>query len=336
ITVTFECFKAGQLIYPGKEYAGEVKIIEIGYPWKKIEEEGLAPNRIYLDKKIAKTLYQPRKGFYHKGKTGHLLVLAGSRGKSGAGYLTALGALRAGVGLVTLASTKSLQLTYSSMLPEALTLGLPESDGEVSGEGIDLLLSALFRKKAIVVGPGFGLGSGAKKLLFALLEKANLPLLLDADALTLISEDLELLKRYSYPKVLTPHPGEAARLLSCEPNEVLKDPLLAINTLIERTLATIVLKGPHTIIASPSGKIYISSIDAPGLAQGGTGDVLSGVIGALMAQGYSAHHASALGVYLHGAAAKLLEETYGPFGFTAVDIAKTIPTVIKKLEEDKN
>lgn len=336
LTITFECLKAGQLIYPGKEYAGEVKIIEIGYPWRYIEEKGLVPKRIYLNEKVAQTLYQPRRGFYHKGKTGHILVLAGSTGKSGAGYLTALGALKAGVGLVTLVSTKTLQFLYSNMLPEALTLGLPEKDGEVSEEGIDLLLSALSRKKAIVVGPGFGLGRGPKKILFTLLEKANVPLLLDADALTLISANLELLKNYAFPKILTPHPGEAARLLSCDPEDILKDPLSAVITLTKLTSAYLVLKGPHTIISSPSGEIYISSIDAQGMAQGGMGDVLSGVIGALIAQGYSPLWASVLGVYLHGKAAKLLQETYGPFGFTAVDVAKTIPRVIKILEEGKN
>ncbi len=334
ITVTFECFKMGQLIYPGKEYVGEIRVIEIGYPWRYLKESERIPKRIYLEEKAARALYQPRRGFYHKGKAGHLLILAGSTGKSGAGYLTALGALKVGAGLVTLASTKSLQSIYSSMLPEALTLGLPERDGEVSEEGIEMVLSALSRKKALVIGPGFGLGEGPQKILFSLLEKATFPMVLDADALTLISSHLDKLKSYPYPKILTPHPGEAARLLSCEPIDILKDPLSAIQKLITLTSATIVLKGPHTIIGGISGEYFISSIDEPGMAQGGMGDILSGILGALLAQGYPPLQASALGVYLHGATAKLLRKTYGPYGFTAKDLAQDLPKIIKTLEEN--
>lgn len=332
-TITFECLKAGLLFYPGKEFACEVRVVEIGYPWQLLKEKGLIPKRHYLDEKVAKALYQPRKGFYHKGKTGHLLVLAGSKGKSGAGYLTALGALRAGVGLVTLASPQNLQPVYCSMLPEALTLGLPENNGEISVEAIPHLLEALTRKKAIVIGPGLGLGEGPEKVLSTLLENTSLPIVLDADALTLLAKNLEVLKNYPHPKILTPHPGEAARLLSCKPQEVLKDLLSAIRNLVALTSAFVVLKGPHTIIASPDEEVYISSFDEPGMAQGGMGDILSGIIGALIAQGYSPLHACALGVYLHGASGKYLRNIYGPFGFTASDLANHLPVVLKNLEE---
>ncbi|MFN4197354.1 MAG: NAD(P)H-hydrate dehydratase, partial [Caldimicrobium sp.] len=332
-TITFECLKAGLLFYPGKEFAGEVKVVEIGYPWQLLKEKGIIPKRYYLNDRVAKNLYQPRKGFYHKGKTGHLLVLAGSKGKSGAAYLTALGALRAGVGLVTLASPQSLQSIYCSMLPEALTIGLPENKGEISEEAIPYLLEALSQKKAIVIGPGLGLGNGPEKVLYTLLEKISIPIVIDADGLTLITKNLDLLKNYPHPKVITPHPGEAARILSCKPSDILKDPLSAIRELIVQTSAIVVLKGPHTIIASPDGEIYISSIDEPGMAQGGMGDVLSGIIGALIAQGYSPLHACALGVYLHGASGVNLKNTYGPFGFLASHLANHIPVILKKLEE---
>lgn len=333
-TITFECLKAGLLFYPGKEFAGEVKVVEIGYPWQLLKEKGLIPKRYYLYESVAQNLYQPRRGFYHKGKTGHLLVLAGSKGKSGAAYLTALGALRAGVGLVTLAGPQSLQPIYCSMLPEALTLGLPEKDGEISDEAIPYLLETLSQKKALVIGPGLGLGEGPEKVLYTLLEKISLPIILDADALTLIAKNLDLLKRYPHPKVITPHPGEAARLLSCKPSDVLKDPLLAVKNLVALTSAIVVLKGPHTIIASPNEEIYISSVDEPGMAQGGMGDVLSGIIGALITQGYSPFNACALGVYLHGASGVILRNSYGPFGFSASQLANQVPVVLKKLEEE--
>lgn len=264
-----------------------------------------------------------------------MLVLAGSEGKSGAGFLTAYAALRTGVGLVTLASTQKLQSLYSSMLPCALTLGLPEREGEVSEDGINELLAALEKKKALVIGPGFGLGEGPKKILFTLIQKAKIPILLDADALTLLKDNLELIKNYPSSKVLTPHPGEAARLLGVRVEDILRDPLQAVETLNELTGAIVVLKGPHTIISSPERAKFISSTDEPGMAQGGMGDVLSGIISALMAQGYAPFQACALGVYLHGASAKYLRESKGPFGFTAIDVADNIPFVLKGLEDEK-
>ena len=334
LTVTFECYKAGHLIYPGKEYAGHLEVIPIGYPWNYLKNNvpELIPKRIYLDEEVARSLYQPRRGFFHKGRAGYVLILAGSQGKSGAGYLTAFGALKAGAGLVTLASTKSLQPVYCNMLPEVLTLGLPEKNGEVSEEAIPFILDALRRKRSLVIGPGFGLGEGPERVLFELLEKIELPLVLDADALTLISKDLSLLKKYSAPKIITPHPGEAARLLKVETFEVLKDPLGTLQELVELTGAIVVLKGPHSLIGEPQGKIFVSSIDEPGMSQGGMGDILSGMIGAFLAQGYSPFEAASLSVYLHGMAGKFLREKLGPFGFTAKDLGKIIPVILKNLE----
>ncbi|MGB9762329.1 MAG: NAD(P)H-hydrate dehydratase [Caldimicrobium sp.] len=335
LTVTFECYKAGHLIYPGKEYSGIIEVIPIGYPWKFLKNNAseILPKRIYLDEEVASLLFRPRRGFFHKGKAGYVLILAGSQGKSGAGYLTALGALKAGAGLVTLASIKSLQPIYCSMLPEALTLGLPEKEKEVSEEAIPLILEALRRKKSLVIGPGFGLGEGARKVLFELLEKIELPLVLDADALTLLSKEPSILKKYPSSKVITPHPGEAARLLKTETLEVLRDPLKALEELIELTGAVVILKGPHSLIGSPTGEIFISSIDEPGMSQGGMGDVLSGMLGAFLAQGYSALEAAALAVFIHGMAGKYLRETLGPFGFTAKDLGETIPKILKILEK---
>ncbi len=333
-TITFECLKIGHLVYPGKEHCGEVKVFPIGYPWKFLKERKpkIIPQRKYLDKVLAKGFFRPRQGFYHKGKSGYLLVLAGSIGKSGAAYLTALAAVKSGVGLVTLASTKSLQSIYAQLLPEALTLGLPEEEGEIAENSLDILLSNLRGKKCLVIGPGLGLGKGPKKVLFSLLETINLPVVLDADALTHLSENLEILKKFSYPKVITPHPGEAGRLLKKETVDVLKDPLRALRELVEATSGIVVLKGPHTLIGSPEGYVYISSIDEPGMAQGGMGDVLSGLIGSLVAQGYPPLDAAALGVYFSGRAGSFLRETLGPFGFTARDVANNLPKILKEIE----
>ncbi len=334
LTVTFECLKPGHLFYPGKEYSGEVEVAEIGYPWRFLLEftKNIVPRKKYLSEDQARELFRPRRGFYHKGKAGYVFILAGSVGKSGAGYLTALGALRAGAGLVTLAGPKSLQSVYSGLLPEILTLGLPEREGEITENSSNLVIEALKGKRCLVIGPGFGLGSGPKRVLSDLLENVSLPVILDADALTILSDFPEKLKDFSYPKVITPHPGEAARLLKKEIREILQDPLDSLSQLINLTGAIVVLKGPHTLIGGPDGEVFISSIDEPGMAQGGMGDVLTGIIGAFIAQGYPPFEASALAVYVHGASGSFLRKTSGPYGFTASEVANYIPKILKKLE----
>lgn len=333
LTITFECLKPGHLFYPGKEYSGEVEVTEIGYPWRFLLEftKDIVPKRKYLNEDQVKEIFRPRRGFYHKGKAGFVFILAGSVGKSGAGYLTALGAIRAGAGLVTLAGPKSLQPVYSGLLPEILTLGLPEKEGEIAEISTALIIEALKGKRCLVVGPGLGLGSGPKKVLMDLLEKISLPIVLDADALSILSDSPEKLKNFSYPKVITPHPGEAARLLRKETQEILQDPLSILSQLIDLTGAIVILKGPHTLIGSPDGEVFISSIDEPGLAQGGMGDVLTGIIGAFIAQGYSPLEASALAVYVHGASGNFLSKTSGPYGFIASEVAKHIPKILKNI-----
>ncbi len=331
LTVTFESLKYGHLFYPGKEFAGKVEVVEIGFP-KHLIRAKYSP-AIYLDKEWAGNTLRPRKGYTHKGKFGHVLIIAGSRGKSGAGLLAALGALRAGAGLVTLAAPESLQCVYSTALPEILTMGLPEtSKGEISKSALELLLKACERKKALVIGPGLGLSDEVKTLLFSLLEKIEVPVVLDADALTLIAEDLNILKKCKASKVLTPHPGEAARLLKTPKEELLSDRLSSARRLTELTFSTVVFKGPHSLVCDFSGKCGVSSIDEPGLSQGGTGDVLAGVIGALLAQGYPPFEAACLGVFLHGYSGILLKEIKGPWGYIATEVANVLPQVIKKLK----
>jgi NAD(P)H-hydrate epimerase len=224
---------------------------------------------------------------------------------------------------------------YASALPEILTLGLPESsNGELSKDAFEDLLKACERKNALVIGPGLGLSEDVKSLLFALLERVEIPVVLDADALTLIAEDLDVLKKCRIPKILTPHPGEAARLLKTSKEELLADRLYYSRRLAELSSSIVVFKGPHTLVCEPSGKCSVSSIDEPGLSQGGTGDVLAGVIGSLLAQGYTPFEAACLGVFLHGYSGTVLREKKGPWGYTATEVANFLPQVIKELKEN--
>ncbi len=332
LTITFELPKIGHLFYPGKEYIGQLEIVSIGFPRKIIEEN--SPTRWYLDFNWAKNIFLPRRGYAHKGTFGHVFILAGSRGKSGAGALCALGALRGGAGLVTLGSTKTLQKIYSSMIPEILTAGLEENEkGEISADSLYEILEIAKNKSVLVIGPGLGLSEEVKELFFELLKNLEIPLVIDADALTLLSENLEVLKFYKAPKILTPHPGEATRLLKVSKEEIMKDRLKYVQKLSEITDSVVVLKGPHTIVYSSDGRCGISSIDEPGLSQGGQGDVLSGLIGAFIAQKYDPFTATCLAVYLHGKTGKYLHETLGPFGYTAKDVADNISKILKELEK---
>ncbi len=334
LTVTFEFPKIGHYFYPGKEHTGELKIVSIGFPRSIIEER--EPKREFIDVDWFEKVFRPRKGYTHKGTFGHVLVLAGSKGKSGAGLLCALGALRGGAGLVTLASTESLQKIYSSILPEVLTSGLEENErGEIAYSNLQKILKLCENKSVIVIGPGLGLSEEIKRLFFELLLELDIPVVIDADGLTLLSENPEFLKSYRGVKVLTPHPGEAERLLKVSKKEILRDRLGYAQRLSELTGAIVVLKGPHSIIFTPDGRCGISSIDEPGLSQGGTGDVLSGLIGAFIAQKYDPFEATCLAVFLHGKAGNLLAKEKGPFGFIATEVANTVPLVLREIKNAK-
>ncbi|QJA06463.1 NAD(P)H-hydrate dehydratase [Thermosulfurimonas marina] len=331
LTATMALPKVGQVIYPGREYVGELRVVDIGMPPRVIEER--APARFYLTRKWAAGCLKGRPPESHKGTFGHLLVLAGSRGKSGAAVLCARGALRAGVGLVTLVSAASLQPLLASYLPEALTWGLsPETpEGELSPECAGEILSRAERMRAAVLGPGFGLSEAAGQLARRLARELPVPTVLDADALTALSGRLEELKEARAPRVLTPHPGEMARLLGLPKEEIQARRLEIAREAARKSHQVVVLKGAATVVAAPDGREAVNSAGNPGLAQGGTGDVLSGLLGALLAQGYEPFEAACLAVYLHGAAGDLLSRRVGPFGFTASEVADALPRLFREL-----
>ncbi|NPA40174.1 MAG: NAD(P)H-hydrate dehydratase [Thermodesulfobacteria bacterium] len=331
-TVTFEYPKLGHYFYPGKEFCGELKVVKISFPLRYVEE--FAPKRFFLDESYGKKVLKKRCGYVHKGTFGHVAVLAGSRGKSGAGFLTALGALKSGAGLVTLISTETLQKIYCSMLPEALTVGLKENEyGEIALSEADRLCEELNKRSVVVIGPGLGLSEEMKELVKKVLLEVEKPFVIDADALTLVAKMPEVLKDgCKVGAVLTPHPGEAIRLLNKSKEEVMGDRLNATKLLASFLgKGCALLKGPHTVVVSTDGREGISSIDEPGLAQGGNGDVLAGIIGSLIAQKYDLFEATTIGVLIHGLAGKLLAKTRGDFGFTAKEVAEALPLVIKEL-----
>jgi len=332
LTVTFGLAKLGQALYPGLDCCGRLEVLDICLPDRAVAEAGLSH---FEPEASDAALWWPRLAAEaHKGSAGHLLVLAGSPGKTGAACLTAAGALRSGAGLVTVGCPASLNPILESKLTEAMTWPLAETTeatlGLVSRDGLTSLLEG---KDALAVGPGLSTHPEVGELLAWLLERFDGPMVLDADGLNLLSQKPELARWAAGPLVLTPHPGEMARLLGLSAAEIQADRVGAARRLAADWGQVIVLKGARSVIASPDGRVLINPTGNPGLASGGSGDVLTGIIGALLAQGVKPLEAAAAGVFVHGLAADLLAADLGGRGFLAGQVAEAVPRAVASLTD---
>lgn len=298
---------------PGGAACGEVSVDSLGSP----SSAGPTSARItaWVEQGVG-----PRDPWSHKGSHGHVLVLAGSRNYHGAAVLAALGALRGGAGLVTVASIPSVVASIRAQLPEVVCLELPEEDGVVAAHAAEAVRRV--EADAVVVGPGLG---QADRCLAEFIPHLCVPCCLDADALNAVSRGQPV----PPGAVLTPHPGEAARLLGCTASEVEADRFGAVARLSSLHGCTVVLKGHRTLVASPGSPTGINPTGNPGMATGGVGDVLAGMIGTALAQGSE----PAAAVLLHGAAGDLCAERIGPVGFTASELAAHIPAARAKLDQ---
>lgn len=314
LTVTFGAHKRGLWQYPGRARAGEVRLVSIGVPGPR---EGAA--RLVTDGDVA-MLVPPRAADVHKGRSGHVLVVAGSPGKTGAALLSGLGALHGGAGLVTLASRAASAL--DGKVIELMTM--PAS-------GPAAVLAALESKASGVVGPGLGVDDEGAELALALAREAEVPLVLDADALTALApKGGGALRDARGPRVLTPHPGEAARLLGVSVPAVQRDRFAAALGLAERSGHVTVLKGAGTVVAQPSGELRVIASGTPALGVAGTGDVLAGLIAALLGSGLGPFEAAFVGAHWHGRAGELAAgET--DRGLRARDVARLLPSALARL-----
>lgn len=315
-TISFGCLKLGQVVFPGREYCGKVKIDPIGIPQRLLVAEG--PRRLTEAADVAGWLPK-RQWNSHKGQHGHLLVIGGSPGLTGAPVLAALAGLRSGAGLVTIGHREGL--VFLEKPAEVMT-------GEWSG-------LAWENYRAMVVGPGLGQAREATELLAKVLAKRDLPRVIDADGLNLLAAaGVERhLREGCGPLILTPHPGELARLCGLTAAEVQAD---RVGLALEKAKAwgvILVLKGAGTLTATPDGRLWVNPTGNPGLATAGTGDVLAGVIGGLLAQGLSAEEAAVAGVYLHGAAGDCAAEELGEVGMIAGDLLPRLPKVIRSVKQ---
>jgi NAD(P)H-hydrate epimerase len=322
-TATFHAAKPGLWIAPGKAHAGAVTVVPIGIP-------SGAPNDHDVGLIGPGVLAElPRRGAGStKFSSGNVVVIGGSRGLTGAPSMAALAAMRAGAGYVTIAAPGSLELAFSTRMLEAMFVPLPETDGQLVDEGLQTAMKAVARADAVVIGPGVGKTPDAQLLVRELVERIDVPLVIDADGLNALAGHLETLRHRRWPTVLTPHAGELGRLLEVESSEIERTRLAHARDAAARSRALVVLKGDDTLIAGPSGQVAVSRGNAPALATAGTGDVLSGVTGAMLAKGLPTAHAVAAAVYAHVRAGQLAGAPHGPDGVIASDVIAALPAAL--------
>lgn len=321
-TVTFHAAKPGLWIRPGKACAGAVETIDIGIPRGAPTEAMIG----LIESSVLDAL--PRRGASStKFSSGHVLVVGGSRGLTGAPRMTAHASMRAGAGYVTVCAPASLQaILASGGPPEMMTRGLADDDGRLTAEGVEGVLELLERGGALAVGPGLGRSDGAFSLARTLARQATVGLVLDADGLNAHAGHLEELAGRDAPTVLTPHAGELGRLLDLDSSEIERERLRHARSAAELAGAVVVLKGDDTLIADPTGRVAVSPGESPALATAGSGDVLTGVLAALLAQGLDAFEAAAAGVSLHTAAGREAARRQGAAeGVVASDVIAALP-----------
>jgi len=331
-TITLGFPKPGLFSFPGAERVGKITIADIGIPADLAE----AVTTELITKEWAREALPRRPLEANKGSFGRVLVVSGSINYIGAAYLACSGAIRVGTGLVTLATATSLQPILASKLTEVTYLPLPESQtGIISPQAARLIHQQLNYYNVLLLGCGLGQSQSVIRFIRAVLfkSKSALPsLVLDADALNIIAKIPNWWQQLASDAILTPHPGEMARLTGVSVDEVQSDRLGIAKSIAQEWRTTIVLKGAYTVIAAPDGQVRISPFANPGLASAGTGDVLAGAIAGLVAQGLSLFDAAALGVYLHGEAGEVVKAGLGDAGMIATDLLPVVPLVIKQLK----
>ena len=325
-TVTMAFLKVGLAVAPGFASCGVVHIAEIGIPGRLASERaiGLA----MLEERDLRGMLPPVGELDHKNRRGHVLLVAGSPGKRGAARLAGWAALRSGAGLVTLAAAGA-----EIVAPDPLMTAELDADGDAARERLEALAAG---KRCVAIGPGMATTAGGRALVMNALAQLEMALVIDADGLNHIGTDLDRVAESAAPVILTPHPGEAARLLATSVAEIESDRVAAVRELARRSRAVVVLKGARTLVCDGAAAADITTVNPTGnsgLATAGTGDVLTGIIAALAGQGLAAAEAARLGVFLHGRAADFARDELGERGVTATDVADKIPHAMATLHQ---
>lgn len=333
LTVSFDHPKVGHASTPGALCVGELEVVDIGIPETK-RPANLLPQTWMIDAAAAPSLLPERPAFAHKGTFGHLLVVAGSPGKTGAAALAGAAAVRSGCGLVTVAVPASVHGIMEIKLTEAMTVPLAEQDGLLAVAAGDQIAQLAGSCQALALGPGLGQNNELRHLVRKIVTTLNLPLVIDADGLNLLAGQLECLgERQGEPLILTPHPGEMARLAGISVAAIEADRFSVARDFARQHQVVLLLKGARTIIAAPDGRVHINTSGNSGLSSGGTGDVLTGLIGGLLAQGCDAFAAASLAAWWHGRAAEQIAAERGAVGITASDLISQLPQVRHQLAQ---
>ncbi|WP_293686952.1 NAD(P)H-hydrate dehydratase [uncultured Phascolarctobacterium sp.] len=320
-TVTMALVKTGLLLYPGREYCGDIELADISMPVKLVEE--YQSDKYRLTDEIVRELLPLRKANAHKGDAGRVVICAGSPGYTGAAALASDAAVKAGAGLVSLYTPLSSRDVLAIKLTEVMVHGLLERmPGILGGGAASDVASSAEAADVLAIGPGLGTSESTQEAVRTILQKITTPVVIDADALTALAGHTEILAAMQAQKVLTPHPGEMARLTGLEIAEIEADRINIAKKYAEQWQAIVVLKGAPTVIGCPNGTVYVNSTGNSSLATGGSGDVLTGIIAGLAAQEISLQEAAICGVYLHGLAAEL---TGIDIGLAAGELAALLP-----------
>lgn len=333
VTVTFVVPKLGISIYPGLDYCGKIYVAGITTP--KILEDKVFYELVTFKK--CRSIIRERLSDTHKGSYGHTLIVAGSSGKTGAAVLCAHASVRSGSGLVTVAVPQSVVNSVDEKITEAMSLGLQDGGkGFLSEISLGQVVSELSSKTSLAVGPGISVNQDTKNFLLKILAESQVPIVADADAVNIIAENKDLLKKLKVPVILTPHPGEMARLMGITTREVQLNRVKHAEKFAVSHKCYVVLKGARSVIATPDGYVFINPTGNPGMSSGGTGDVLTGVISGLISQKYSPLEACLLGTFIHGLSGDIAVKETGPSGITATDVANLIPKALKQVQvQDK-
>lgn len=331
-TVSFALPKLGLLLYPGAEFVGKLIIADIGIPQKAVDSVVITSE--VITEKNVKPLFPKRSPDTHKGNYGRVLILAGSAGFTGAAALTAMGALRSGAGLVTLGIPESLNPIMEVKLTEAMTMPLPETPVHtLSLNALPVIIERINEFDAIAVGPGLSNNKEIYTIVKGVIKNCKKPIVIDADGLNVLAGAAEVLKNAKSPIIITPHPGEMARLMNTTTSEIQGNRIEIAKKAASELKSIVILKGARSLIAHPDGRLAVNLTGNPGMATGGSGDVLTGILAGLLAQGLSPYDAAVAGVYLHGLAGDFAAKKHSQRGLVAGDILSELPGVLKVLEK---
>ncbi len=333
ITVTMALPKVGLFLYPGKENIGELVVADIGMPKCLLEE--YPSGKYYLNKTMVADKLPLRRGNAHKGDAGRVAVVAGSPGFIGAAAMSSWAAVKTGAGLVSLLTPETCSNSLSIKLTEVMVHGIKDgAQGELTSAAEEEILSWAAKMDAVAIGPGLGTSKATQEIILRVLAKIQTPVIIDADALTALTGHTELLPQMHVLKILTPHPGEMARLTGLDIQTVDRERVKVASHYAKEWQAIVVLKGAPTIVALPDGSIYLNPTGCAAMATGGSGDVLTGILVALLASGIRGADAALAGVFLHGLAGEIACK--GEVGLAASEIADALVVARQQIDNKED